>query len=110
MGGGDKQATSSCKITGIHKSSSAPGRFLQLMSTDVSEGFNDTNEIGGDFHKSPMNYMVHQAWTSCATLAHPFSFTKINIVASENRHVGCNSLSVCLLIVPNIFIKKQFPR
>jgi len=27
-GGGDKQASSSCKITGIHKSSSAPGRFL----------------------------------------------------------------------------------
>jgi hypothetical protein len=34
--GGDKQASSSCKITGIHKSSSAPGRFLQLMSTDMS--------------------------------------------------------------------------
>jgi hypothetical protein len=28
MGGGG--------ITGIHKSSSAPGRFLQLMSTDMS--------------------------------------------------------------------------
>jgi len=36
MGRGDKQASSSCKITGIHKSSSAPGRFLQLMSTDMS--------------------------------------------------------------------------
>jgi hypothetical protein len=36
VGGGDKQASSSCKITGIHKSSSAPGRFLQLMSTDMS--------------------------------------------------------------------------
>jgi len=40
MGGGggrwDKQASSSCKITGIHKSSSAPGCFLQLMSTDMS--------------------------------------------------------------------------
>jgi hypothetical protein len=35
-GGGDKQASSSCKITGMHKSSSAPGRFLQLMSTDMS--------------------------------------------------------------------------
>jgi len=33
--GGDKQASSSCKITGIHKSS-APGRFVQLMSTDMS--------------------------------------------------------------------------
>jgi hypothetical protein len=66
MGGGGKQASSSCKITGIHKSSSAPRRFLH--------GFNDTNEIGGDFHKSPMNYMVHQAWTSCATLAHHFFF------------------------------------
>jgi hypothetical protein len=38
-----------------------------------------------------------------------FFFPKINIAASENRHVGCNSLSVCLLLVPNIFIKKQFP-
>jgi hypothetical protein len=36
MGGGDKQASSSYKITGIHKSFSAPGRFLQLMSTDMS--------------------------------------------------------------------------
>jgi hypothetical protein len=36
MGVGDKQASSSCKITGIHKSSSAPGRFLQLISTDMS--------------------------------------------------------------------------
>jgi len=53
--------------------------------------------------------MVQQAWTSCATLAHPFFFPKINIVGSENWHVGCNSLSVCLLIIPNIFIKKQFP-
>ncbi len=36
-GGRDKQASSSCKINGIHKSSSsAPGRFLQLMSTDMS--------------------------------------------------------------------------
>jgi hypothetical protein len=35
-GGGDKQASSSCKITGTHKSSSPPGRFLQLMSTDMS--------------------------------------------------------------------------
>ncbi len=34
--GGDKQASCSCKITGIHKSSSAPGRFLQLISTDMS--------------------------------------------------------------------------
>jgi hypothetical protein len=34
--GGDKQASSSCKITGIHKSSSAPGRFLQLLCTDMS--------------------------------------------------------------------------
>ncbi len=34
--GGDKQASSSCKITGIHKSSSAPGHFPQLMSTDMS--------------------------------------------------------------------------
>jgi hypothetical protein len=75
----------------------------------VSEGFNNTNEIRGDFHKSPMKYMVHQAWTSCATLAHPFVFPKINIAASENQHVGCNSLSVCLLLVPNIFIKKKIP-
>jgi hypothetical protein len=51
-----------------------------------------------------MDYMVHQAWTSCATLAHPFFFPKINIATSENRHVGCNSLLVCLLLVPNIFI------
>jgi len=29
--GGDKQASSSCKITSIHKYSSTPGRFLQLM-------------------------------------------------------------------------------
>jgi hypothetical protein len=37
MGGvGDKQASISCKITGTHKSSSTPGRFLQLMSTDMS--------------------------------------------------------------------------
>jgi len=36
MGGGDKEASSSYKITSIHKSSSAPGRFLQLMSTDMS--------------------------------------------------------------------------
>jgi len=36
MGGKDKQASSNCKITGIHKSSSAPGRFLQLMSTYMS--------------------------------------------------------------------------
>jgi hypothetical protein len=35
-GGVDKQASSSCKITNIHKSSSAPGRFLQLMSIDMS--------------------------------------------------------------------------
>jgi len=35
MAGGVKQASSSCKITGIHKSSSASGRFLQLMSTDM---------------------------------------------------------------------------
>jgi hypothetical protein len=38
-----------------------------------------------------------------------FLFSKINIAASENRHVGCNSLSLCPLLVPNIFIKKQFP-
>jgi hypothetical protein len=56
-----------------------------------------------------MNYMVHQAWTSYATLAHPFFSPKINIAANENRHVGCNSMSVCLLLVPNIFIKEQFP-
>jgi hypothetical protein len=84
-----------------------------LSATDVHrhvfDGSNDTNEIGGDFHKSPMNYMVHQAWTSCATLAHLFFSPKINIAASENRHVGCNSLSFCPLLVPNIFIKKQFP-
>ncbi len=51
-----------------------------LSATDVhrhvSHGFNDTNEIGGGFYKSPMNYMVHQAWTSCATLAHLFLFPK----------------------------------
>ncbi len=51
-----------------------------LSATDVhrhvSDGFNDTNEIRGDFHKSPMNYMVHQAWTSCATLAHLFFFSQ----------------------------------
>ncbi len=44
-GGGDKQASSNCKITGTHKSSLAPGRF---STTDVhrhaSDGFNDTNE------------------------------------------------------------------
>jgi hypothetical protein len=56
-----------------------------------------------------MDYMVHQAWTSCATLAHPFFFPKINIATSENRHVGCNSLLVCLLLVPNIFIFKKIP-
>jgi hypothetical protein len=33
---GNKQASSSCKLTGIHKFSSAPGRFLQLISTDMS--------------------------------------------------------------------------
>ncbi len=37
--------------------------------------------------------MVHQAWTSCATLAHLFFFPKINIAASENRHGRCNSKS-----------------
>jgi len=42
--------------------------FCSYVHRHVSDGFNDTNEIGGDFHKSPMNYMVHQAWTSCATL------------------------------------------
>jgi len=53
-GGGDKQASSSCKIIGIHKSSSAPGRFFATnVHRHVSDGFNDTNEIGGDFHKSP---------------------------------------------------------
>jgi hypothetical protein len=36
MGGGDKQASSSGKINGIHKSSLAPGRFLELISTDMS--------------------------------------------------------------------------
>jgi len=35
-GGADKQASSSCKITGIYMSSSAPGRFLQLMFTNMS--------------------------------------------------------------------------
>jgi hypothetical protein len=74
---GDKQASSSCKITGIHKSSSAPGSFLAAdVHRHVSDGFNDTNEIGGDFHKSPMNYMAHQAWISCATLAHLLFFPK----------------------------------
>jgi hypothetical protein len=39
-----------------------------------------------------------------------FFFSKINIAASENRHVGCNSLSLCPLLVPNIFIlKNNFP-
>jgi hypothetical protein len=37
------------------------------------------------------------------------SLPKINIAARENRHVGCNSLSLCPLLVPNIFIKKKFP-
>jgi hypothetical protein len=59
-----------------------------LSATDihihVSDGFNDTNEIG--FHKSPKNYTVHQAWTSCATLAHHFFPPKINIAISENGH------------------------
>ncbi len=59
-----------------------------LSTTDihihVSDGFNDTNEIG--FHKSPKNYMVHQARTSCATVAHLFFPPKINIVVSENGH------------------------
>jgi hypothetical protein len=36
MGGGDKQASSNYKITSKHKSSSTPGHFLQLMSTNVS--------------------------------------------------------------------------
>ncbi len=109
-GGGNKQASSSCKITGIQKSSSAPGSFLAAdVHRHVSGGFNDTNEIEGDFHKSPTNYMVHQAWTFCATPAQLFFFPKINIAPSENRHVGCSSLSLCPLLVPNIFIKKQFP-
>jgi hypothetical protein len=34
--GGDKQASSSYKITGIHKCSSTPGRFPQLMFIDMS--------------------------------------------------------------------------
>jgi len=75
--GGNKQASSSCKITATHKSSSAPGSFLAAdVHRHVSDGFNDTNEIGGDFHKSPVNYMVHQAWTSCATPAHLFYFSQ----------------------------------
>jgi len=37
MGGGDKQASSNCKITSIHKSSSAPGRFLQLMNMSLMD-------------------------------------------------------------------------
>ncbi len=58
-GGGDKQASSTCKITGIHKSSLAPGRFSATnVHRHVSDGFNDTNEIGGDFHKSHVNYMA----------------------------------------------------
>jgi hypothetical protein len=56
---GDNQANSSCKITSIHKSSLAPGRFSATnVHRHVSDGFNDTNEIGGDFHKSPVNYMA----------------------------------------------------
>ncbi len=59
QGGGGKQASSTCKIIGIHKSSSAPGRFSATdVHRHVSDGFNDTNEIGGDFHKSPVNYMA----------------------------------------------------
>jgi len=96
--GGDKQGSSSCKITGIHKSSSAPGRFLQLMCTDMSLMDSMTQmRSEGVFDKSPMSYMVHQAWTSCATLAHLIFFPKINIAASENRHVGCTSQSLCPL-------------
>jgi hypothetical protein len=37
-------------------------QHLDAFATDVhrhvSYGFNDTNEIGGDFHKSHVNYMV----------------------------------------------------
>ncbi len=58
-GVGDKQASNSCKITGIHKSSSAPRRFSATdVHRHVSNGFNDTNEIRGDFHKSPVDYMA----------------------------------------------------
>jgi hypothetical protein len=60
MGGGDKKASSGCKITGIHKSSSAPGRFLDAFWTlsatgvhrHVSNGFNDTNEMEGIFTRA----------------------------------------------------------
>jgi hypothetical protein len=78
-----------------------------LSATDVHrhvyDGFNDTNEIGGDFHKSPMNYMVLDFLCNSNS---PIFFSKINIADSENWHVGCNSLSLCALSIPNIFIKQ----
>ncbi len=75
-----------------------------LSATDihihVSDGFNDTNEIS--FHKSPKNYMVHQAWTSCATLVHLFFPPKINIAISENGH---ESLCVATPPWPSVGMK-----
>jgi len=109
-GGGDKQASSNYKITGIHKSSSTPGRFPQLMSTDMS--LKDSMIQMGS--KGIFTRTLWIIWSIKLGLLVQLQLTlsffpKINIAASENRHVGRNSLSMCLLVVPNIFIKKQFP-
>jgi hypothetical protein len=105
---GDKQASSSSKITGIHKSSSAPGRFLQLMSTDMSlmESMIQMR-LERIFTRA---LWIIWSWTSCATLAHLFFFPQINIAASENRHVGCNSLSMCpFFSTQHILLKNNSP-
>jgi hypothetical protein len=57
------------------------------------------------FLQSPMNHMVLDFLCNSSS---PFFSPKINIAATHNWHVGCNSLSLCPLLVPNIFIKKQF--
>ncbi len=106
--GGDKQASGSFKN---HWHTEVFFSTLTLSATNVhrhvSDGFNDTNKIGGDFHKSLVNYMVLDFLCNSSS---PFFFPKINIAASENRHVGCNSMSLCPLLVPNIFIKKTIPQ
>jgi hypothetical protein len=73
IGGGDKQASGSCKN---HWHTEVFFSTWTLSATDVhrhvSDGFNDTNEIGGDFHKSPVNYMGLDFL--CNSIAHLFFF------------------------------------
>ncbi len=67
-GGGDKQASSNCKITGIHKFSSAHERFLQLMSTDMSMTHSTIQmRSEGIFTRA---LWIIWSWTFYATLAY----------------------------------------